>query len=72
MVADCVGGGPRRGSRRHCIPPITLVPGPSIADTAESTSLVRGSTPRLLGRGVSCHEAHNAREEGEGLATESL
>lgn len=67
-----VGGGQGRGSRRHCMPPITLASGSLVAGVNEGGSSLRESSFRLPGRGVSCHVAHRAREEGVGLAMESL
>lgn len=67
-----VGGGQAMGSRRHCMPPTTLAPVPSVGDADNGISLSRESTFRLPGRGVSCHKAHRAREEGVGLEMESL
>ena len=67
-----VGGGQGRDSRRHCMPPMTLASGPSMAGTDESIPSRRESSFRLPFRGVSGHKAHRAREDGVELATESL
>ena len=72
MAGEAVAGGQGRGSRRHCMPPTTMAPGPSMVGTEEEVSSLRASNFRLPGRSVSGHKAHRAREEGVGLATESL
>ena len=67
-----VGGGQGRDSRRHCMPPISVSSGPSVAGADESIPSLRESSFRLPGRGLSGHKAHRAREDGVELATESL
>ena len=67
-----VGGGQGMGSRRHCMPPMTLALVPSMASADEGFSSLKESNFRLPGRGVSCHRAHRAREEGVGLEMDSL
>ena len=67
-----VGGGQGRGSRRHCMPPMTLASRSSMAGTDESIPSLRQSSFRLPGRGDSDHKAHRAREDGVELAIESL
>ncbi len=54
------------------MPPMTLAPGPSTAGTDDDDSSARESSFRLPGRDISGHRAHRAREEGVGLAMESL
>lgn len=54
------------------MPPITLASGPPAAGTDEGSSSLRESLFRLPGRDVSFHKAQRAREEGVGLAMESL
>lgn len=54
------------------MPPMTLASESSMAGADDGNSLLRESTFRLPGRGVSCHKAHRAREEGVGLVIESL
>lgn len=67
-----LGGGQGRGSRRHCMPPMTLASDSLGPDVDDGTSSLRESSFRLPGRGVSCHRAHRAREDGVGSAMESL
>lgn len=69
---EMVDGGQGRGSRRHCMPPITLASGSVVASLDEGASSLRESSFRFPGRGVSCHRAQRARDEGVGLAMESL
>ena len=69
VVIEMVGGGQGIGSSRHCMPPMTLAP-TAVAD--DGSSSLRESSFRLPGRGVSCHIAHRAREEGVVLAMDSL
>ena len=66
-----VDGGQGKGSRRHCMPPITLASGSVVAGVDEGISSLRDSSFRFPGRGVSCHRAQRARDEGVGLAIES-
>ena len=54
------------------MPPMTFSSGASMAGGDESIPSFIESNFRLLGRGVSGHNAHRAREDGVELATESL
>ena len=73
MVGFALGaGGQGRGSRRHCMPPTTLASGSRATAVDEGVASPRESSFRLPGRGVSCHRAHSAREEGVGSLVESL
>ena len=53
------------------MPPMTLSSMPLMAGTDEGESSMRESSFRF-DRGISGHKAHRAREEGVGLAMESL
>ena len=71
-VVEVVGGGQGRGSRRHCMPPMTLASGSPFVGADEDGSLLNESSFRLPGRDISRHRAQSARDEGEALAIESV
>ncbi len=53
------------------MPPMTLASDSLVAGVDGGSSSLKEANFRFPGRGVSCHKAHRAREEGEGSAMES-